>query len=253
MQFCSYAHRLIGAALVFGSVILGSGSASSTELVVFENTNAPFASDKDGTAVGIYPAIVSELFKRVGAPVEIRAVPWKRALAMGIDGEAGIGGIYKSEERLAKYDYTDPIYVESIDIYVPAGKAFPYKGVESLKGKTVGIQAGWSLGDGFDKARAAGEFKVEEVPAAEQNFAKLAAGRLDAVFPTHEAAMTIVAADASLKGKVEALPTPHSRNAAHIAFGKGANKGDLIKKINAAIVAARADGTLDRVVAESLR
>mgnify|MGYP003339158857 CR=1 FL=1 len=103
-------------ALLCGLVVLGwSTWAAAKDLVLFDEANPPYMYGSEGKAVGIYPALLAEAFKRAGIEVECQAGPWKRDLA-GLDaGANGVGGIYKNAERLLKYDYSDKLFDEVID------------------------------------------------------------------------------------------------------------------------------------------
>ena len=235
---------------VFGFFGLTS-KASAEEAIAVDAANPPFMYIANNKASGIYPALVEEIFKRIGTPAKISALPWKRALSLLDDGEVAVAGIYKSEERLKKYDYTDVLFNERLQIFVPKGKAFPFAGVDSLKGKSVGVIAGWSYGDAFDAARASGEIKVEEVAGDALNLKKLAVGRIDVVLAIKESAAVAMAGE-DIGGKVDVIAEAFSNSPAFIAFSKKANKGDLIVKINATLAAMKQDGAYDKIVSSAL-
>jgi polar amino acid transport system substrate-binding protein len=223
----------------------------AAEVVVFDEGNPPFMYKSGNGVAGIYPALVAEAFKRMKADVEMTALPWKRALN-GLDsGENAVGGIYKNSERLKKYDYSEKLFDEVIAVYVLKGKKFSFSGVDSLKGKSVGVIRGWSYGDDFDAAVKAKTVKTEDVGGDAQNFGKLVEGRIDVVLAVKEsAAATLASAD--MGNKVELLDSPLSSNPSFLAFAKSANKTDLIDKFNVAIAAMRKDGSFDKIVASSI-
>ena len=82
-----------------------AGAALSPPLVVnVDAENPPFMSSRGGYAVGLYPAILRVALARCHDNVHVEAKPWKRAFAEIDKGLAGIGGLYKNAERLARYD-----------------------------------------------------------------------------------------------------------------------------------------------------
>jgi polar amino acid transport system substrate-binding protein len=75
-----------------------------------DNHNPPFMYGDGESAQGLYPEIIKEVFGRLKIPVRIIAMPWKRALAMSIAGQAGIAGVYKTDDRLKVLDFSKPFY-----------------------------------------------------------------------------------------------------------------------------------------------
>lgn len=225
--------------------------ANAAEVVAFDEANPPFMYTANAAATGVYPALIAEAFKRMKVDVEFAAEPWKRALEGLDNGKNAVGGIYKNSERLKKYDYSDKLFDEVIIVYVPKGKKSVFNGVDSLKGKTVGVIRGWSYGDDFDNAVKAKVISVEKVSGDSQNFSKLDKGRLDAVLAIKESAEAAIAS-ASLADKVEAVDPPLSSSPSYLAFAKSANKTDLIAKFNVAISGMRKDGSFDKIVSSIL-
>ena len=72
-----------------------------------------------------------------------------------------MGGIYVNGDRLKKYDYSEKLFDEVIVLYMPAAKAGGFKGIDSLKGMTIGVIRGWSYGDDFDNAVKSGAIKTK--------------------------------------------------------------------------------------------
>lgn len=133
----------------------------------------------------------------------------------------------------------------------PKGKTFPFAGIESLKGRKIGVIAGWSYGDAFGAARASGLVTAEEVSGDYLDFRKLAAGRIDAVPAIRESA-AIALSDADLAAKVEALPGVFGAKPARLAYSRKAGKEDLPLRFNRAPRAVRAEGTIDKIVSSIL-
>ena len=225
-----------------------TSAAQAGETVAVDTANPPFMYGENGQAAGVYPALLREAFKRMKVELRIEPQPWKRALA-GIDaGTEGVGGIYKNAERIKKYDYSEKLFDEATYVYARA--PFAFTGVESLKGKRVGVLRGWSYGEDFDKAAKAGEILTEEVGGDAGNFEKLAAGRLDAVIAIKEAAAAVIAA-AGYGGKVTALDPPLAVSPTFLAFAKSQGKTAMLEDFNVALAAMRQDGSFDRIVSDA--
>lgn len=212
--------------------------------------NPPFMYADGGRAQGLYPALLRAVFAQTPWSVQLQAKPWKRCLQDTDEGHAGTGGIYKNEERLRKYDFSEALFVERMAVYYPRAKPLVFEGLESLYGKRVGVARGWSYGDAFDKAVAEGKVHAEEVSADAQNFHKLAAGRLDAVLAIEEAG------HAQLRQPgletIEKSPRYLFENPTYLAFAKTANQGEVLAAVNAALVKLRRQGDLDALIAQEL-
>jgi polar amino acid transport system substrate-binding protein len=225
-----------------------SVSAQTPLRILVDDANPPFMYQNGGRAAGLYPRLVAAGFRHMGMPVEIQAVPWRRALHDADTAGAGVAGIYKNSERLAKYDYSEPLFVERVNIYAADGRqAGSSAGLASLHGQRVGAIRGWSYGDDFDKARQEQRFVVEEVTSDEQNFRKLDAGRLDVALAIEDAARLLLAAHPKVlaTGRLTENPT-------YLAFSKRDARTAVLRRFNEALKALRADGRYDAIARAAL-
>lgn len=234
--------------ILLAALLFWASSAKSAETIVVDQANPPFMYEIKGKVAGIYPALIREAFQRMGEDIQLSALPWKRALNDVDRGLVGIGGLYKTKTRVAVLDFSDRLFEEVIQIYVVQGKSFPYDGIRSLYGRKIGVLRGWSYGEEFDAAVAAGKIKIEEVSGDMQNFEKLAAGRLDIVLAIRESA-EIVISSGGLKDKIEPLPSPLITSPAYLAFAKSGNKTGLLARFNTTLATMHGDGSYDRIVA----
>jgi len=234
----------------FCYVALCTAWAADPVLINVDAENPPFMFGNDGKAAGVYPAVIFAAFSKLGIPVTVEAKPWKRALAEIDEGRAGIGGIYKNDERAQKYDFSEPILTENTAVYFNTSKPIDFKRVSDLKGKRVGVIRGWSYGGEFDAARKAGSVAAEETLSDRINLHKLARGRLDAVLAIEEAGSAVIKAE-KLTG-IEKSKTFLASNKAHLAFSKGAKQTELLAKFSRTIAGMRQDGSLNEIVVTEL-
>jgi polar amino acid transport system substrate-binding protein len=231
---------------------IGSGPALAGDLIAVDAADAPFMYDANGEAAGLYPVVITEAYRRMGVEVSIAAMPWKRALDGADNALNGVAGLYKTEERLKKYDYSDKLFDEVVTIYVRKGHGFPFAVIEDLRGHSVGVIRGWSYGDAFDTARRDGLFTTEEASGDEQNFVVLDAGHIDCVLAIREAAAAAIASH-DWRERFEALAVPLSKNPSYVAFNKSAGKQADLRRLDAAIAAMRADGSFDRLIQATIK
>lgn len=198
-------------------------------------------------AQGLYPEIIRAAFASVGISAKVIGYPWKRALTLGYEGKAAVGGIYQNLERMAVFDYSEPLYRETLRVVVKAGHAFAYRGVVDLGGKRVGVNRGWSYGEVFDSARRAGLFVVEEAADNQANLAKLMLGRLDCII-ADDLSLAQIVAHMGWDGQVQALDVPAVVNSVHLVFAQRSGKAGLLDMFNQGLVNIKESGTYTRIV-----
>lgn len=220
--------------------------ARAETMVAIDNANPPFMFQLDGHAQGLYPQLLQAIFARLGEPLTIQPMPWKRAMLRGAAGELGIGGIYRNSERLKIFDYSEPIFEERLLLYVQRERGFAFDRIEDLRGKRIGVIRGWSYTDSFDRAVRDGRIHAQEGSSDEANLRKLASGRLDAVVVIELAGQRLL----QLPGleDLEPLPQPLSINPTFLVFAKRAQQGELLQRFNRTLDDMRQDGSLQRLV-----
>lgn len=229
---------------------LPAHGADTPLIVCVDNANPPFMSLVDGKAAGLYPSLIAAALQSAGVTAKLDARPWKRCIADMDDAKVAVGGIYKNEERLKKYDFSEQIFVERMAVYFHATRPLVFTGVESLAGKRVGVVRGWSYGDAFDAAVREGKITVEEVAGDMQNFQKLASRRVDAVLAIDEAGTALL--KAGQWPDVHKSPAYLFENPTYLAFNKGVGQTDTLRKFNKAIATMKKAGQLQTLATEAL-
>lgn len=230
------------------SVHLHAGDGLAT--VCVDAANPPFMSLLEGKASGLYPTLITTALNVAGVGVRVTAKPWKRCIADMDSGAAGVGGIYKNEDRIKRYDFSDPIFVEKMAVYFLDSQPLEFSGVDSLVGRRVGVVRGWSYGDAFDKAVRDGKISVEEVSADANNFQKLLAKRINVVLAIEEAGTALL--KAGQWQQVQKSPRYLFENPTYLAFNKSAAQTDTLGKFNKVIADMKKSGQLNALAAAEL-
>ncbi|MBC9249475.1 hypothetical protein A9179_04200 [Pseudomonas alcaligenes] len=225
--------------------------AQAETLVAIDNANPPFMYQDGEQARGLYPLLLQALFARVGEPVAIHPMPWKRALLRGANGELGIAGIYRTSKRLEVFDYSAPLFEEKLLLYVRKDKVFAFRQLSDLYGKKIGVIRGWSYTEAFDQAVREGRIHIEEGSADAANLRKLASGRLDAVLAIELAGQHIIQ-QPGLENLV-ALAQPLSINPTYLVFAKQAQQQELLQRFNQALQDMQQDGSLQVLVQQVMQ
>jgi polar amino acid transport system substrate-binding protein len=235
---------------LLGLVISLQAHAAGPVVVGVDAENPPFMSAVAGKAAGLYPAIITEVFRSAGLSVQLEAKPWKRCIADMDEGRAGVGGIYKNDDRLKKYDFSNQIFVEKMAVYSNKAGHVEFTGVSSLFGKRVAVLRGWSYGEEFDKAVKEGKITTEETGSDLQNFQKLASNRVQVALAIVEAGTTL------LKGgkfpEVDVSAKFLFENPTFLAFNKSTKQTETLDKFNKAIDDMRKSGKLEKIAAAEL-
>ena len=141
----------------------------------------PLSWQSRGELVGLAPQVVQQLFEELGYEVRLLALGnWKRCLLEAKQGRVDIVvAAYRTRERLAWMDFTQaPLVADPILLFTRRDKPIRFRDWDDLRGLTVGLLLGDSFGERFDRF-AEQHLNIERVSSGEQNFIKLAQGRID--------------------------------------------------------------------------
>jgi polar amino acid transport system substrate-binding protein len=195
---------------------------------------------KDGKPQGIFPEILAGVAKYSGDDYKLRLLPWARAQAMAQGGKGGIAHFSMNNERLAVFDFSDPVYVDDIILVAIKGKQFLYAQPGDLKGRRLGVMASASYGQQVDSMMHAGDVTVDLDYGVVSRLRKLLAGRIDVavVEGTEGNIDDVLAADGELKmnaAKFVILPVPLVHDPLYLAFAKSMNRQDALERFNAGL------------------
>ena len=212
-------------------------------------TNAyfqPYEFYKDGKIVGIDAEIAAAIADKLGYKLEIVDMEFDSIITAVNEGSVdfGMAGMTVTPDRLLEIDFSSSYATGVQAIIVPEGS--PITSVDDLYADganyKVGVQRG-TTGDIY----ATDDFGAENVTTYDNgNGAVLAllGGDVDCVIIDNEPAKALVEANEGLT----ILDTSYADEDYAICVKKG--NDELLEKINEAIVALTADGTIDEIVAK---
>ena len=222
-------------------IMAGTPAYAETLLVYGDDSYPPILySGADGQPTGVLADILRKVSERTGDTYELQLFPWKRAYERARTGHAAIVGISRNSERLAQFDFSDPLYFDDIQIVVKKGQEFPFGQLSDLKGKTVGGVLGASYGEVVDAAIRDGLFKVDQDVGQRGRLHKVLLGRVNAALIGNgtEGFDMVLRSDPELqarRGDFLILGTPLTRDLLHLAAAKSMNKKALIERFNQAL------------------
>ena len=237
----------VGVVALMTAITFSTANAESKSLKIAGSVWPPYIVDK-GAEKGAATALVTEILKRAGYKTETTIETWPRTL------EGTSAGIYdviisawKTKEREAHFQYTDPYFVNTIQFVKRKDAPIKFRGYPDLKGLVIGVVNGYAYGDEFDKAQG-----IIKVPANHliQNLLMLQRGRIDLTlgdkwvvrnelteyFPT------------AIK-EFEFLGKPVATRPLHAAVSRAHPDHDkIVKDFNKALKSMKADGSYEKIL-----
>ena len=155
------------------------------KIVVGLDDNFPpmgFKNEKN-EIVGFDIDMAKEAAKRLGRPVEFKAIDWSSKEAELKSGRIDViwNGLNITEERKKNMLFSNPYMEAKQLIFIPAGS--PVKGQADLAGKVIGIQSASTAEQNLENDKAfAGTLKeVKKYPDCIAAMMDMEAGRVDAI------------------------------------------------------------------------
>jgi polar amino acid transport system substrate-binding protein len=184
----------------------------------------PWTWTRENEVVGVCAEITKTLFGRLGVEVDFTYVgPWKRCQKNTADGEVDLNiCLFPNAEReeYSVFSQVPMAYSENV-LFVRRGADFDFESWDDLAGKTVGMALGHSMGHEFDEFLSENT-TIERARTFQQNFRKLAAGRIDFIPFGRKPGLTVIG-ELGLTGRVVDLPTlitPHHNSGLRLSVSR---------------------------------
>lgn len=250
------AHKLLlSAACAVAFLLPLPGMAQTRTITCYSDLFAPYVTQEGSEIRGIDVDVIAEAGRRVGIKVNFQLRPWvrlERDIALGIASDVDCAFAYTlTDQRKTYMDFTTvPVKLTELSIFARRGNFEPFRGIEDLKGKTVGIRRGFKMPAAMQALVDQGSIRLEEVNSDQQNFEKLARERIHAVLSNREVGMETVeqlgTTDiVALSPSVQVTPT-------YLVLNKAKGLADLAALFDRGLKAIAADGTYRKIRARYL-
>ena len=225
---------LIG--LVGAAMICGCGEKDNSLKMITEATFPPYEFLRGQEIAGIDVEICRAVAKKMNRPFKAETVDFDSVIPAVISGKADLAaaGITVTEDRKKNVDFSIP-YVKT-GIVVIYKKSNPFKNIEQLKGKKIGVQGG-TTSETFVLEQLKQEPERSKSPA--EAVAALKSGRVEFVIADIDPAKNCVKGEADL-----ALSDFITSEEYAVAIRKG--QPELLKTIDETIAELKASGQLDQ-------
>ena len=225
------------------------------EIVCYSDVFSPYVIQDGDDIRGIDVDTIAEAGRRGGIKVRFQLLPWvrlERDIALGESSDIECAFAYTlTDARRAYMDFTTvPVKLTELSIFARNGTFPLFKGIEDLKGKTVGIRRGFKLPAAMQAMVDSGVIHMEEVNRDPQNFEKLARGRIHAILSNREVGNEVLEQMAStdivaLSPSIQTTPT-------YMVFNKAKGLHALIPVFDKGFKSMVADGTYRKIRARYL-
>ncbi len=234
------------AALVIAFLASGPGLAADQTLKLAATEYPPFYG-KDLKNHGFITEIIATAFERTGYQIDVKFLPWNRALEKTKDGAYdGLFTVWYREEREQWFVYSDPLPANEIGFYKRVADEIYFANYHDLQSYRIGVVRGYVNPPGFDEA----ELKTIVVVDDETNFRKLAKGRIDLVLTDRLLGQYVINTVLAGSGVAFEWVTPAlAIETQHLVFSKqvdGYEQRSL--DFNTGLAAIEADGTLAAIM-----
>ncbi len=238
-----------GAAAVAGALALFTGCGESADnntlVLATEATFPPYEFRSAGQIVGVDIDICQAVADKLGKKLDIQDTAFDSVITHVITGKADVAasGITITEDRKKNVLFSDP-YVSAAQLIMVL-KDSKIKGVDDLKGKRLGAQAG-TTGLAYIREKIITEKNsplVAEFPNGGLAVEAMKAGKLDAVVLDAGPAKALAAMS---KGTVIVLDKPLTTEEYAVAFNK--KNVELCKAFNEVIAEMKKSGALQKSI-----
>lgn len=164
--------------LVLFTLLTLAGPVQARKLLLAATEYPPYYSESLERGGPVAELTVTAL-RNAGYDVEVRFMPWARALRQGEQGQVdGLIGVWRSAERERTFFYSEPVVSNRI-VLCRRGTAGPdrFTTWDAIRPYTVGVVRGYADPEGLAAAGVSTEAVTDDL----QNLRKLVAGHIDLV------------------------------------------------------------------------
>lgn len=235
--------------IIAAAALMALGSAvqaQETVRIATEGAYAPWNFLNDaGQPAGYEIDLGNAICEKAGLTCEFLINDWDSIIPNLLAGNFDLimAGMSITQERLETINFTQEYFPPDPSRYVAlAGTEIDF---DNLSGKRIGAQSG-TIQAGYAQDNLSADNTIIVFTTADQAVADLAAGNLDVIFADGAYVDPIVAAS---NGAIE-YTGPEIMIGEGMAAGLRKEDTELEAKLNEAMTALKADGTVDRLIAQ---
>lgn len=220
--------------------------ADDPHLVLAATNWAPIMGERMENG-GYLTEVVTTTFKRAGYSVDIRWVPWKRALVISKQGiYDGIIAASYTKDRHPYFNATDPIVSDDFAYFGLTHRHQGHDPLLQLKPMTVGILRGAAIMSDLEKNK---NITIAQSNNHNQNIRKLLAKRIDFMLGSRTHIQHILDNKFTEQQKSISVIEPiYRKNQYHLLFSKlHPEHAIIVSNFNRAFKQMREEGVVDKI------
>ena len=201
----------------------------------------------DGGPLG---RLISAVFSRAGYRVRYFFYPWARDVYLLQKGQLDAVMPYICTLERARFSLCSESMVGTqMTAFHRRDKAFDWRELKDLEAYSIAVTKGYSYGEAFDQARAAGRFKLVDDSREDAGMRLLLAGRVDLHLQERAVGYAMLKRSFSAEQQQLLTDSPHtlSRNQLGLLFTKTPRGEQLRQVFNAGLQLLRDSGELQRL------
>lgn len=239
-------------------LLISTATLNAKNIIIVTEDYPPFEYFENNEIKGINVDIVNEAFKRMGNTIEVKFIPWQRALFYTKYGQADAILDASYQEKRAKYLYypKEETYAEKWYCFkIKGGKVSLNKDLSNIGNITVGIIAGYTYGGEIQNALDKKLFKKIITLKDEENLIKNLLDKKYDMFIGSKSSIALLAKKMGYSNKIEVVKATNS-NVEHIisidktylAFSKKTTSEKFVKKFSDVISRMKKDGSINIII-----
>ncbi|WP_396588396.1 substrate-binding periplasmic protein [Bermanella sp. R86510] len=235
--------RYFALAVVFACPV----SWANTVVTATQDPWPPFVQSGNVRDAGLSVDVVQEALRTQGYTLRMSIMPWARSIEMVRQGEIDVlVATWHTEERTKFLRYSDAYLSNKLKFIMRANNDFRFDGLQSLKGKTVGIVKDYGYGDEFLNAT---HFTREEAKDTPTNLRKVLANRIDMTIEDEVVAKSQIKETRLDPSDFRFSKKNLSENQLYVTSGLANDRGEeIINAFNKGLKEIKANGTFDKIL-----
>lgn len=194
--------------------------------------------------------LISTVFNRAGYRVQYFFYPWARDVYLLQKGSLDAVMPYICTPERARFSLcSEPLVRAQMAIFYRRDQAFDWRELKDLEAYSIALTKGYAYGAEFDRARAAGRFKVQADSKEDAGLRLLLAGRVDLHLQDRAVGYAMLKHSFSPEQQQQLLahPRPVSRELLGLLF-RNDPRGETLRQVfDAGLQQLRESGDLQRL------
>lgn len=236
-------------------VTLAAQALAQTTVSVRADYWYPYNGDPADAKPGYAIEILKAVFEKGGGKLDYAVMPWKRAVSDAEKGGVnGVIGALKSDTPDFVFP-EEPIGLSENTLFMKKGSSLTFTGLDSLKGKRLGVVNGYSYSEKLDEYIKQNQGNAQAIDEStgdnpvEQAIRKLQAGRIDVFVEGKTVFWAQVAKMGLSKDDFVEVAKVNEAEPLYVSFSpKKDDAKALAAKLTAGIRELRASGELAKIL-----